>query len=59
MRPTGLDPDGKVLEAAIANQQDYYAEIGQVQEKVEMDRVLDLSFAEYAVSVLGEYEPPQ
>lgn len=59
MRPTGLDPDGKVLEDAIAGQQDYYAEIGQVREKADLDQVLDLSFAEYAVSVLGEYEPPK
>jgi NitT/TauT family transport system substrate-binding protein len=58
MRPTGLDPDGKVLEEAIAGQQDYYAEVGQVSEKVTMDKVLDLSFSDYAVSVLGAYQAP-
>jgi NitT/TauT family transport system substrate-binding protein len=59
MRPTGLDPNGTVLEDAVSGQQDYYAEIGQVEETVPMDQVIDMSFAEYAVSVLGEYQPPQ
>jgi len=58
MRPTGLDPDGVVLEDAVAGQQEYYAEIGQVQTKVDMDKVIDMSFAGYAVSVLGKYTAP-
>ena len=59
MRPTGLDADGKVLEDAVAGQQDYYAEIGQVDEKVAMDKVIDMSFADWAVQQLGPYAPPQ
>ncbi|MCZ7663469.1 MAG: ABC transporter substrate-binding protein [Thermoleophilia bacterium] len=59
MRPTGLDADGKVLEDAVAGQQDYYAEIGQVDEKVTMDKVIDMSFADWAVQQLGPYAPPQ
>jgi sulfonate transport system substrate-binding protein len=58
MRPTGLDPDGRVLEDAVMGQQEYYAEIGQVEETVEGDQVLDMSFADWAVEQLGEYDPP-
>ncbi len=59
MRPTGLNVDGSVLEDAVAGQQDYYAEIGQVDEKVTMDTVLDMSFAKWAVDQLGPYSVPQ
>lgn len=59
MRPTGLNVDGAVLEDAVAGQQDYYAEIGQVDTKVTMDKVLDMSFATWAVDQLGPYTAPQ
>ncbi len=59
MRPTGLNVDGSVLEEAVAGQQDYYAEIGQVEEKVTMDTVLDMSFATWATEQLGPYTAPQ
>ncbi|MHB0980839.1 MAG: ABC transporter substrate-binding protein [Thermoleophilia bacterium] len=59
MRPTGLNVDGSVLEDAVAGQQDYYAEIGQVDTKVTMDKVLDMSFATWAVDQLGPYTAPQ
>lgn len=59
MRPTGLNPDGTVLDTAVAGQQDYYATIGEVKTKVTMDKVLDSSFAEWAVQQLGPYTPPQ
>jgi sulfonate transport system substrate-binding protein len=58
MRPTGLQPDGEVLEDAVMGQQDYYAEIGQVEETVDADQVMNMSFAEWAVEQLGSYEPP-
>ena len=58
MRPTGLNPDGSVLEQAVAGQQDYYAQIGQVDEKVAMDKVLDMSFAKWATDQLGPYTAP-
>ncbi|MHB1344746.1 MAG: ABC transporter substrate-binding protein [Thermoleophilia bacterium] len=59
MRPTGLNVDGSVLEDAVAGQQDYYAEIGQVDTTVTMDKVLDMSFATWAVDQLGPYTAPQ
>lgn len=59
MRPTGLNVDGSVLEDAVAGQQDYYASIGQVDEAVTMDKVLDMSFATWAVGQLGPYTAPQ
>jgi NitT/TauT family transport system substrate-binding protein len=59
MRPTGLNVDGSVLEEAVAGQQDYYAEIGQVDEKVTMDKVLNMSFATWATDQLGPYTAPQ
>jgi sulfonate transport system substrate-binding protein len=58
MRPTGLNVDGTVLEDAVAGQQDYYASIGQVDETVTMDKVINMSFADWAVQQLGAYTAP-
>jgi len=59
MAPTGVDPDGTVLEKAVADDQQFYADIGMVQKTVPMTDVIDMSFAKYAVQVLGAYEPPK
>lgn len=59
MAPTGVDPNGTVLEQAVADDQQFYADIGMVQKTVPMTDVIDMSFAKYAVEVLGPYQPPK
>jgi hypothetical protein len=59
MRPTGVDPDGTVLVDSTMAQQDYFAQLGDVEQTVTEDQVIDQSFAQWAVSVLGPYQPPQ
>lgn len=59
MAPTGINPDGTVLEDAVAADQQFYADIGMVQKTVPLSDVIDMSFAKHAVEVLGPYEPPK
>lgn len=59
MNPTGLHVDGTVEEAAIQSDQDFYYDIKQVQTKVDLKDVVDMSFAQAAAAQLGPYEPPQ
>lgn len=52
---TGLHPNGKVNSANIAEQQEFYAGAGQVPKKVPIEQVVDDTFANRAVQVLGPY----
>ncbi len=51
------NPDGRVNAEAIAAAQDWFAERGYVQTKVDISRVVDNQFADYAVAQLGPYQP--
>ena len=57
MPPTGQNPNGYLDAANLASYQDWFAERGLVPQKVDVRRTLDLSFVEYANSVLGPYQP--
>ncbi|GAB4254397.1 MAG: NrtA/SsuA/CpmA family ABC transporter substrate-binding protein [Thermoleophilia bacterium] len=59
MNPTGLNPDGTVLTEAVARDQQFYMKKGLVEKEAPIDQVVDNSFAEWASSVLGPYEPPK
>jgi len=59
MAPTGVNPDGTVLATSVAIDQDFYAAQGLVPTKVPMADVIDMSFAEGAVKILGPYAPPK
>ena len=59
MAPTGVNPDGTVLSDAVALDQDFYAEQGLIPTKVPMTDVINMSFAEEAVKLLGKYEAPK
>ncbi|HLH27122.1 MAG TPA: ABC transporter substrate-binding protein [Chloroflexota bacterium] len=52
-----FNPDGHINSADIRAQQDWYVSQGQVQQPIDVDRVVDNSFADYALSVLGPYRP--
>ncbi|HZU07929.1 MAG TPA: ABC transporter substrate-binding protein [Chloroflexota bacterium] len=55
MIPVGLDPDGKVNVEGLRNDLRWFVEHGLVTQPPDLDRVVDTSFAEYAVSRLGPY----
>jgi NitT/TauT family transport system substrate-binding protein len=51
------NPDGRVNAEAIAATQDWFYEHGYVQTKIDLSRVIDHQFADYAVAQLGPYQP--
>jgi NitT/TauT family transport system substrate-binding protein len=57
MPQTGINPDGYLDPNNLATYQDWFAARGHIPQKVDIAKVYDPSFAEYAVSVLGPYQP--
>src|SRR5581483_7544148 len=55
--PTGQDPSGQLDPAKLARYQDWFIEKGLVSQRIDVAKGLDLSFVEYANSVLGPYQP--
>ena len=51
------DPDGRVHAETIAAAQDWFADHGYVATKVDLTKVIDNQFADYAVQQLGPYRP--
>ncbi len=52
-----VHPDGRNSREAFAGMLDYLVRTGQVRTPPDLEKVLDTSFAEYAVSRLGKYSP--
>lgn len=55
VRWTGLNPDGAAYAKSIADSQQFFVKIGRVKEAVPIEKLVDNSFAEQAVKVLGPY----
>jgi NitT/TauT family transport system substrate-binding protein len=53
--PAGLRPDGRVNVETIKADQDWYFAAGQQSEKVDVDAIVDHSYVDNAVRVLGPY----
>jgi len=53
--PVGLDPNGKVNIESLRNDSRWYFERGYLKKLPDIDTIVDLSFAEYAVKKLGRY----
>lgn len=51
----GLNPDGAALTQSIADQQQFFVKMGRVEKPVPIEKLVDNSFAEHAVKVLGPY----
>jgi NitT/TauT family transport system substrate-binding protein len=51
----GLHPDGEINRASVEYELNYYVEHGYVAAPVDLDRLIDPSYAEGAVRVLGPY----
>ncbi len=53
--PTGMNPDGKVNMASLADDYAFYKSRGLIRDDVKLEQVVDHSFAEAAVKELGPY----
>ncbi len=50
-----IDPNGRVGQASLAEQHDWYLQQGLVTQAVDLQQVVDLSFADFALERLGPY----
>jgi NitT/TauT family transport system substrate-binding protein len=55
--PTGMDPDGRVNIESLQRDVDFYTSQGLVKEKVDVSKIVDHSFLEAALKVLGPFKP--
>jgi len=55
VRWAGLNPDGAAYTQSVADQQQFFAKLGRVEKTVPIEKLVDNSFAEYAVKVLGPF----
>jgi len=53
--PTGMNPDGKVNMASLADDYAFYKSRGLIRDDVKLEQVVDHSFAEAAVKEWGPY----
>ncbi|HLI26123.1 MAG TPA: ABC transporter substrate-binding protein [Chloroflexota bacterium] len=58
MAMSGIDPDGRVNLANLADQAAYYAEMGVMPNGVDLRPLIDERFREAAVQRLGPYQDP-
>jgi ABC-type nitrate/sulfonate/bicarbonate transport systems, periplasmic components len=56
MKPPGLDPDGYVLKQGVIADQEWYMSQGLVKSRADVDKLVDNSYVEYALTVLGKYK---
>ena len=57
MVPSGIDPDGALNQESMEYDQDWYLSRGYVREKIDLSRVVDLSYREAALQQIGRYQP--
>ncbi len=56
--PTWMDPNGSVTTDSLRAVQQWYAERGDLTGELDLDRVVDLSYVDYALERLGRYTGP-
>ncbi|MGE5677632.1 MAG: ABC transporter substrate-binding protein, partial [Pseudomonadota bacterium] len=56
MKPPGLNPDGYVLSEGVIADQKWYMKQGLVKNEVDINKLIDNSYVESALKVLGEYK---
>ncbi|MDH5546931.1 MAG: ABC transporter substrate-binding protein [Gammaproteobacteria bacterium] len=54
--PVGLSPDGLVNVASLKADAQWYHQRGYLKEAADVDSIVDLSYAQHAVKVLGPYK---
>ena len=53
--PVGLHPDGRVNVNSLQNDADWYFKRQYIKKKVDINTIVDLSYVEHAVKILGPY----
>jgi NitT/TauT family transport system substrate-binding protein len=53
MHWTHVDTNGAILKQSLIDQQEYWAQQGQIPKKIEIDKVIDERYVRYAVQKLG------
>ncbi len=56
MAMPGIDPNGKVNVDSLASQQEWYLQKGSQKARVDLKKVVDMSYADLAVQKLGAYK---
>ena len=56
MRPAGLNPDGYIDLDSIARDVRWYADNGYMDRLIDVGTIVDHSFVDHALGVLGRYE---
>ena len=57
MTPSGIDPTGHVNMKSLAADYQIYKQFGFLSGEVALNKVVDMSFVDYANRVLGRYQP--
>lgn len=55
MRPAGLDPDGRLDIQSMEQDLRYYADSGQVTDSLDLSRLVNTTFQQFALDALGPY----
>ncbi|MDO8673351.1 MAG: ABC transporter substrate-binding protein [Dehalococcoidia bacterium] len=56
MAVPGLNPNGETNKASMADDQEYYIQAGLQKDRIDMDKIVDPSWAKAAVEKLGVYK---
>lgn len=57
MKPAGLDPDGKLDLHSMQSDLSYYVESGQAKPTADLTKLVDPTFQDHAIKILGPYSP--
>lgn len=52
----GLDPNGRMIMPSIIDDAEWYFKNGYVKKMPDVNTIVDLSYVDYAISILGEYK---
>ncbi|HEX6513489.1 MAG TPA: hypothetical protein VF157_14385, partial [Chloroflexota bacterium] len=52
----GMNPDGYANKDSLKTDLDYFVKAGFVKKAPEVDKVVDATFVDYAISKLGKYQ---
>jgi NitT/TauT family transport system substrate-binding protein len=54
---TSIDPDGRINKESMAYDLGWYIETGQIERSLDIDKFVDMQYADWAVAQLGPYTP--
>ena len=57
MVPNGINPDARLNLESMKKDYEFYKEFGYIERPVELSGIVDTSFVENAVKILGPYKP--